>query len=70
MALPTAAGAATGATGLDLGSTLSAMDSMTSMGMAVTLQTAMDQLKMAMVSALANIMKTVGSDVEDASRKG
>jgi phage-related minor tail protein len=46
------------------------MNQLTELGMMTTIQTAMMQLKMALAAALANIMKTVGSNIEDASRKG
>jgi len=49
---------------------MSAMESMTQIGMMTTIETAMMQLKMALAAAIANIMKTVGSNIEDASRKG
>jgi len=55
---------------MDATAAMSAMESMTQIGMMTTIETAMMQLKMALAAAIANIMKTVGSNIEDASRKG
>lgn len=70
MALPTMSAGAAAGTAMDTASALSAMESMTQLGMMSTIETAMMQLKMALAAAIANIMKTVGSNIEDASRKG
>lgn len=69
MSIPAASSTAAATTSSDATAAMSAMDAMTNTGIEVTLQTAYDQLKMAIAAAVANIMKTVGSNMEDASRK-
>ena len=70
MSLPSMAGRAPSGTTQDNTAPRAAMESMTQIGMMTTIETAMMQLKMALAAAIANIMKTVGSNIEDASRKG
>jgi len=70
MSLPSMAGGAAAGTAMDATAAMSAMESMTQIGMMTTIETAMMQLKMALAAAIANIMKTVASNIEDASRKG
>lgn len=61
-------GAAATTTSAETGSAIAAMHTMSAEGVASTIATAEDQLKLSLAAGVANIMKSVGSNIKSASQ--